>query len=46
MVNIETDRNNRVKVIDCVILCVLAVETAPKKVSESRLTERETQKKS
>lgn len=38
--------NSRVKVIDCVILCVLAVDTAPKKVSDKRLTARDTQKKS
>ena len=38
--------NRRVKVIDCVILWVFAVLISPKKVSDKRLTERETQKKS
>lgn len=36
-------RNSRVSVIDVVILCVLAALTSPKKVSDRRLTVRETQ---
>ena len=45
-VNAPTDLKRRVRVIEVVILCVFPAVTAPKNVTESRLTASETVKKS